>query len=103
MTHRAELLWFDGCANHEAARALLRDAVARVAPETGIEEIEAGDPGVAERLRFPGSPTIRIDGADVEPGFTDPGDHTPRCRLYRTDAGLGGLPDPAWIEAALRR
>ena len=82
---------------------MLREVVARVAPDTTIEEIDASDATVAERLRFPGSPTIRIDGSDIEPGFRDPGDYTPRCRLYRTDSGLAGLPDPAWIELALRR
>jgi len=37
---------------------------------------------VAEQLRFPGSPTIRVDGRDVQPGFEDPADYTSRCRLY---------------------
>ena len=57
---------------------------------------------MAATMRFPGSPTIRVDGVDIEPGFIDPGDYTPRCRLYRTSAGLRGVPDPAWIEDALR-
>ena len=103
MTHHAQILWFAGCANDEPARAMLRDVVARVAPDTTIEDVDASEPEVAERLRFPGSPTIRIDGEDAEPGFQDPGDYTPRCRLYRTDTGHRGLPDPAWIEKALRR
>ena len=49
----------------------------------------------------PGSPTIRIDGVDVPPGFSDPGDYTPRCRVYWTNAGLRGVPERSWIEAAL--
>lgn len=102
MRHHAQILWFTGCANHEPARAMLRDVVARVAPDTAIEDIDASEAAVAERLRFPGSPTIRIDGEDVEPGFRDAGDYTPRCRLYRTDSGLSGLPDPVWIKKALR-
>ena len=60
------------------------------------------DPTVAASHRFPGSPTIRVDGVDIDPGFVDPGDYTPRCRLYQTSEGLRGLPEPAWIEAALR-
>jgi hypothetical protein len=100
---RAQLLWFDGCPNHGAARALLADVLAELAPGTPVEEIDASDPAVAERLRFPGSPTIRIDGRDIEPGFTDPGDHTPRCRLFPTPAGLRGVPPREWIEDAVRR
>jgi hypothetical protein len=99
---RIELLWFGDCPNWQAARALLRDVVAEIAPGTPIREIDATDAAVAGRVRFPGSPTIRIDGRDVDPSFRDPGDYTPRCRLYRTADGLRGVPERAWIEAALR-
>lgn len=44
----------------------------------------------AASVRFPGSPTIRINGRDVDPGYVDSGDYTPRCRLYRTSDGLPG-------------
>jgi hypothetical protein len=78
MRHRVELLWFPECRNHEEARRLLRKVLARVAPGTPIEEIDASDPHTAHRVRFPGSPTIRVDGRDVDPRFSDPGDYTPR-------------------------
>ena len=102
MTHEVELLWFQDCANHPAVRSMLEDVIAEVAPGTPIRDIDATDPAIAARLRFPGSPTIRVDGLDVDPTYIDPGDHTPRCRLYRTSAGLGGLPDRGWIERVLR-
>ena len=102
MSHRIQLLWFSGCPNHVEARRLLAGAIARLLPGGAIEEVDASDPDVATALRFAGSPTIRVDGVDVEPGFVDPGDYTPRCRLYWTSAGLRGVPDMAWIEAALR-
>jgi hypothetical protein len=102
MTHHVELLWFAGCPNHIVARRMLTDAIEKLAPGTTIEEIDASDADVAAAHRFPGSPTIRVDGVDIEPGFADPADYTPRCRLYRTAAGLRGVPDPAWIDEALR-
>jgi hypothetical protein len=101
MSRRVELLWFSDCPNHPVARQMLADAIERLAPGTRIEEIDASEPEVAAAQRFPGSPTIRVDGIDIEPGFADPGDYTPRCRLYRRAAGLSGVPDPAWIEEAL--
>ncbi len=102
MTHKVEILRFQDCTNHPAARHLLEYVIAEVAPGTPIEDVDATDPAVAKRLRFPGSPTIRIDGVDVDPTYVDPGDYTPRCRLYRTNAGLRGLPERRWIEDALR-
>lgn len=98
-----ELLWFADCPNHAAARQMLIELVPVHAPGAVIRSIDATDPTVAASHRFPGSPTIRVDGLDIDPGFVDPGDYTPRCRLYRTSEGLRGLPEPAWIEAALRR
>lgn len=102
MSQTVELLWFSDCANHPAARAILEEVIADVAPGTPILEVDATDPATAASLRFPGSPTIRVDGLDVDPGYVDPGDYTPRCRLYRTPDGLRGLPERRWIEAALR-
>ena len=96
-----ELLWFEGCANHRAARRLLEDVLASLASDAAILEIDASDREVAVLHQFPGSPTIRIDGRDVDPSFRDPGDYSPRCRLYWTSAGLRGVPERAWIEAAL--
>ena len=75
--------------------------IAEVAPGTPVLSIDAGDPGVAAELRFPGSPTIRVDGRDIAPGFEDPCDWTPRCRVYLTPDGLRGVPPRAWIVAAL--
>lgn len=103
MTHEVELLWFSDCPNHAAARGMLQEVIAEIAPDTPIRDLDATDPVTAEHLRFPGSPTIRVDGRDIDPGYVDPGDYTPRCRLYRTESGLRGLPERRWIEDALRR
>jgi hypothetical protein len=102
VTHRIEFLYFDGCPSHVPTRALLDEVIADLAPGTPVEVVDAGDLAVAAARRFPGSPTIRVDGRDIAPGFEDPGDYTPRCRLFRTPAGLRGVPPRAWIEDALR-
>lgn len=103
MSQKVELLWFEGCANHPAARQMLKEVMAELAPRAEINEVDATDPTVAEQVRFPGSPTIRVDGRDVDPTYADPGDYTPRCRLYRTDGGLRGVPERRWIVDALAR
>lgn len=81
---------------------MLGELLTELAPGASVDDIDATDPAVAERHRFPGSPTIRVDGRDVDPSFKDPGDFTPRCRLYWTAEGLRGVPERAWVESALR-
>jgi len=56
----------------------------------------------AEDARFLGSPSVRVDGRDVEPGAQTRTDYGIKCRLYRSPAGQSGLPPRAWIERALR-
>lgn len=102
MTHEVEFLWFQGCPNHKAARAILDEVIHDVAPGTTVRDIDATDPEIAKTHRFPGSPTIRVDGKDVDPAFLDPGDYTPRCRLFRSDSGIVRVPERRWIEDALR-
>ena len=101
MTHEVELLWFADCPNHPPARSMLEEVIDKVAPGTVIHDVDATDPTIAAGVRFPGSPTIRVDGRDVDPSYIDPGDYTPRCRLYRTRAGLRGLPERGWLVDAL--
>lgn len=99
---RVVLLWFRDCPNHHVARIMLRELLSELAPGAMINDVDATEAAIAERHRFPGSPTIRVDGRDVDPSFRDPGDYTPRCRLYWTAEGLRGVPERAWVEAALR-
>lgn len=102
VVHEVEFLWFQDCPNRVAARAILDEVIQEAAPGTTVIEVDATDPEVARTHRFPGSPTIRVDGRDVDPSFVDPGDYTPRCRLFRTASGIGRVPERRWIEDALR-
>jgi hypothetical protein len=56
----------------------------------------------ASRERFVGSPTIRIDGADIQPPEDEPTGLT--CRVYhRRDGRISPTPDPADVRAALQQ
>ena len=96
-----ELLYVAGCPGHEQ----LLPTVQRLAHEAGaqlqaraVETLEA-----AEAERFLGSPTLRVDGVDVEPGADERGDFGLKCRIYRSEDGQSGVPPQAWIRAALQR
>src|SRR3954451_13894851 len=65
---KVELLYFDGCPSYEALLPRLRSlfAEAGVAAEVELHRVETEEDAVAQR--FLGSPTLRVDGVDVEPG-----------------------------------
>jgi hypothetical protein len=98
-----ELLWWDGCPSHPEALAELRRILREEGVEAEVERVEIADDEEARRERFPGSPTIRIDGEDIlPPGESDPFSLT--CRVYRTrDGRYSPLPDPEDVRAAVRR
>ncbi len=98
---RVEILYFDGCPNHEPTRALVERVAAELRVEPTIQLVDVVDPDAAADLRFLGSPTIRVDGRDVEPGADERHEFVLSCRVYRTERGLAGQPDEAWIRAAL--
>jgi hypothetical protein len=100
---KVELLWWEGCPSHPDALADLRAAMSELGLDpAGVEvreiatEAQAGDEG------FPGSPTIRVDGRDLQP----PPDGDPAgltCRVYRRrDGRVSPTPDPDDVRDALR-
>ncbi|SRR6266566_4078670 len=99
---RVELLFWAGCASHPAALSDLRAALV----ETGLDPDavivrEVRTDGDAQAQRFVGSPTIRIDGRDVQPPVGEPVGLT--CRVYRRrDGRYSPTPDPADLRDALR-
>jgi hypothetical protein len=98
---RIEVLTFDGCPNANAAQALVDHVVAGLGVEAEVASIRVPNVDAAERLRFLGSPTIRVDGCDVEPDAARRTDYALACRVYATAAGPSNLPDEEWLRAAL--
>ena len=99
---RVEILYFDGCPNYEPARALVEQVAAELGLQTEIRLVEVPDAETATRLRFLGSPSVRVDGRDVEPGADERSDFVLSCRVYRSERGLVGQPEADWIRSALR-
>jgi hypothetical protein len=96
-----ELLYFDGCPNLEAVHALVqRVAVdAGITPDLRLVKVSSRN---VERLRFLGSPTVRVNGHDVEPGADERTTFMLACRVYETPSGLSGQPATEWLRAALK-
>jgi hypothetical protein len=96
-----ELLYWEGCPSHPQALADLRAAMADLGldPDSVLVR-EVDTDSRAEDERFVGSPTIRIDGVDIQ----DPGEEPVAltCRVYhRRDGRISPVPDPADVRDAL--
>ena len=100
---KVELLYFDGCPNHEALLPHLRELLRSNGPGGDIHLVRVENAEDAERARFLGSPTVRVDGEDVEPGAGGRADFGLKCRLFATPDGLRGMPADEWVLAAMRR
>jgi hypothetical protein len=98
-----ELLYWDGCPSHPQALRELREVMAELGldPQTvEVREVDTDDAADAER--FTGSPTIRVDGVDVQDPGAEPVGLT--CRVYhRRDGRVSAVPDPEDVRDALRR
>lgn len=98
---KVELLVFEGCPNVAGARGLLQDCMAALGIQQGITEVHVDTPELARLLAFPGSPTLRVNDADVDPP-EHAVDGSLTCRTYRVEGRLQGLPDRAKVMATLR-
>lgn len=66
-----------------------------------IEEIEIKTEEEALKYKFPGSPTIRVNGVDVDPFYMDNGNYGLMCRVYRIGGKFLGAPTVEMIKEAL--
>ena len=95
---RVEVLYFDGCPNHAPTVERVKQIAADLGLEIGVEEIPVTSVDEAQRLRFLGSPTVRVNGVDIDPAARDRTNYALSCRVY---LGVSGLPPDALIAAAL--
>jgi hypothetical protein len=96
-----EVLYVDGCPHCEAVILRLQAILAESHSTTRIEARRITDERSAVAERFLGSPTVRVNGRDVEPGAEHRRDFGLKCRLYRTPTGLSGEPQDGLLLAAL--
>ena len=95
---RIEVLYTPGCPNYLPAVERIEKVLVSESLRAEIRSVAVSSDAEAMELMFPGSPTIRVDGEDVEPDQTI----TPglKCRLY---ANLSGVPSEEMLRLALSR
>lgn len=100
---RIELLYWEGCPSHPEAEELLRDVLRNGGLDEPVELREVTTQADAEAERFPGSPTIRVDGRDVDPAGAAARPAL-TCRIYHLpDGRVSPVPTREQLEEALLR
>lgn len=79
---KVEVLYFEGCPNHAPAMQLARDVLSELGVEAKVEEVEVTTQEQVVERRFLGSPTMLVDGVDVEPSARGRTDFGFACRMY---------------------
>ena len=99
-----EFLFWEECPSHGEALALLREVLAVTGRESELRVVEVHTHDHAVRLAFPGSPTIRVDGRDVDPAGAAAARPALTCRIYHLPDGRPSpVPSRTHLEEALRR
>lgn len=99
---RVEFLYWEGCPSHEEALELLESVLEASGSHLAVDVRQVRTLDEAQELGFPGSPTIRVDGLDVDPeSAADRPSLT--CRIYRLEDGrVSPVPSRKQLEDALR-
>ncbi len=98
---RVSFLYYEECPSHDLALERLREVMAEEGIPSEVEVFKVETEEQARQLRFVGSPTIRVDGRDIDP----PSDsrYALSCRAYDLQDGrISPLPSKDMIRRALR-
>jgi len=95
-----EILVFDGCPHAEPAHELVARVARELAIEPEIRVVVVPDAEAAQSTRFLGSPSVRVDGRDVEPDAEHRTDYAFSCPIYRTPTGQ---PDETSLREAMTK
>lgn len=83
---KIEVLYIPGCPHYQPTVERVRNVLASESVPNEVLEVPVKTEAEAQLLEFPGSPTVRVNGRDIEPNRTV----TPvlACRLYANRTGI---------------
>ncbi len=96
---KVTIFYFEGCPNFGSTADLIRQVLTEVGVRAVVKTVEVRGSDDAQRLRFFGSPTVHVDGSDVDPAAAGRDDYGFGCRRYDGS----GNPSREMIEDALTK
>ena len=99
---RIDFLYFEECPSHEQALERLKKVATEEEIEAEISVVKVASEEQARDLEFPGSPTILVEGRDINPHLEYP-NYALTCRTYQLEDGrISPLPSEAMIRRTLK-
>lgn len=100
---KVQLLYFEGCPSYRHALENLKAVLSEQGINADVEMVHVNSLAEAQRLNFLGSPTIQIDGVDLEGADAAKAGVGYGCRVYKDGEQMRGWPSVDQIRAGLRR
>ena len=94
---QVEVRYFEDCPHHLPTVERINAVLLEEGCSADVREVLVPDVHTAQRVNFLGSPTVLVNGIDIEPAALDRKDFGLMCRRY-----TGGVPSHDLIRAAVR-
>ena len=98
---RIEIYYFDECPNHLPAVERVKEVLNEMGLTYKVAEVQISNPATAKSVGFLGSPTVRVNGLDVEPSARRSDQIGLACRTYLDGTRREGVPPKQMIRDAL--
>ena len=99
---KIELLYFSGCPTYQETERLIADTVQSLGVPAEFDSQEVRTQEDAARLRFLGSPTVLVNGVDIDPAARASTDYGLKCRVYRNGKQFTGVPPQELLKRAIQ-
>ena len=100
---KIKLYYFDDCPSYEKALENLKEALRSEGLAQEVEMVPVASEADAHAKRLIGSPTIRIDGIDIEGPEAEKKGYGYGCRIYSENGRTSGWPSVEIIRDALQK
>jgi glutaredoxin len=97
-----EILYTDVCPFWKETLRLVEEVNFELKAQATIKKVRVISEKDAKKLGFPGSPTVRINGVDIDPD-SKPSEGYIGCRIYKHKGGTFEFPPKDMIKSAFRR
>ncbi|HDZ86963.1 MAG TPA: DUF2703 domain-containing protein [Actinobacteria bacterium] len=98
-----QFLYFDGCPAWQGGLENLKQALKQSNLSEDFETVKIETDDEAKKHHFIGSPTIRVDGEDIDPAAQGQTISRKGCRIYKTPEGIKGEPTVRMITEVIKK